>query len=280
MEAKMTKRNAIKLLALLGLPVLVILLLAACGGVSQSEFDATKQQLLAQDQKVTGMQQQLSGKEKEVADLQQQLSAKDKELAEQQSKAAAAASGSGSVKAVIGYEPKPTFTPAPPPTPLPPGVTPPPRPAPPSTLYDSVGPYAFYVETLTSGKHPSKYGLEPTVACVLNGVFKRGMKIVWRFEIIDSATGKRLTDKDEPTIKIHLPNGEDLTARFSQRAGGRNAPDAPYMWAAGWDIPPDYPLGAFDYNIVVTTKDGKTVTWKVPALVQNPGLDSRVQIVD
>lgn len=278
----MTKRNVFNLLLLMGIAVVVAAFLAACGGVSQSEYDATKQQLQAQDQKVAGLQQQLSGKEKEVADLQQQLSAKEKELAEQQSKAAAGASASTGVIAINGYEVKPTFTPAPPPPTPAPGVTPPPRPTAPSSLYDSIGPYAFYVETLTSGKHPSKYGLEPAIACVLSGVFKRGMKIVWRFDIIDTATGKRLTDKEGATVKVHLPNGEDLTARFSQRGGGRNAPDAPYMWASGWDIPPDYPLGAFDYNIVVTTKDGKTVTWKVPALVQSNqgGIDSRVQIID
>ena len=59
-------------------------------------------------------------------------------------------------------------------------------------------------------------------------------------------------------------------------------PDAPWMWAAGWDIPPDYPLGALDYSIVVTTKDGRTDTWKIPALIQKiaNGIDSRVLVVD
>ncbi|MBI4674088.1 MAG: hypothetical protein HY741_20785 [Chloroflexi bacterium] len=258
----MRRKKVFSLFVLCGIAVGVTLLLAACGGISQSEYDATKAQLAAQDQKVAALQQQLSDKEKQIADLQ---------------KAPASKQFTGVV-----WEPKPTWTPKPPPTAAPADFTPPAKRAMPESYTEPVGAYTVYVETLISGKHPSKYGLEPSVGCVVSGVFKRGTKIVWRFELVDTTTGKRLTDKDGATVKIKIPGADDLTGRFSQRAGGAGMPDAPWMWATGWDIPPDYPIGALDYSIVVTNKDGKTFTWKTPALIQSTqgGIDSRVQIID
>ncbi|MBI2938796.1 MAG: hypothetical protein HYY04_00025 [Chloroflexi bacterium] len=244
------------------------LALAACStGISQTDFDAVKKQLASQEQKATALQQQLSAKEKEVADLQQ--------------KAAAAPAGKPGVVTLIGAEKIPPAPPAPTPTPLPPGFTPVPKPTPPPSLYESVGPFAFYVETLSTNH--AKENWIATAACVPNTFFKRGMMIVWRFEVIDTSTGKRVTDRDQPTVKIKLPHGEDVTPRFSQRAGG-SVPTAPYMWGAGWDIPLDYPLGALDYAVQVIVKD-RTATWKPPALIRPAsgaayGIDSRVQIID
>ena len=267
-------RFKIKILFGVILGLTVATLLIACGGVSQTDYDAAKQALAAQDQKNSSLQQQLSTKEKEIADLKAKAAAPA-------APAAPVAQPTAAKQAGINWLPKPTFTPRPPPTPLPAGVAPPPPAQMPASYNDALK-FVYYVETLTSGAHPSIYGLEPTVACVLSGVFKRGTKIVWRFEIIDTSTGKRVTDKDAPTIKIKIPGKDDLTGRFSQRAGGAGMPDAPWMWAAGWDIPPDYPLGALDYSIVVTMKDGRTDTWKIPALVQKiaNGIDSRVLVVD
>ncbi|MBI2938794.1 MAG: hypothetical protein HYY04_00015 [Chloroflexi bacterium] len=239
-----------------------LVLVACAGGVSQSEYDATRQKLSAEERKSAALQQQLSAKEKEVADLQQR---------------AAPPGAPAGVTTLIGAQKVPTPAPPPTPTPLPPGATPPPKPAPPASLYDPV-PFAFYVETLATTS-VSPYGVASTVACTPNSVFKRGMKIVWRFEVIDTSTGKRLTDKDSPTIKVKLPHGDELTSRFSQRAGGR-VPDAPWMWSAAWDIPLDYPLGSFDYGITVVGPGGRTGSFKVPALVSPPSTDSRVKIID
>jgi hypothetical protein len=36
------------------------------------------------------------------------------------------------------------------------------------------------------------------------------------------------------------------------------------MWDASWDIPPDYPVGSFDYTISVTMKDGRTAKFTPP----------------
>jgi hypothetical protein len=46
----------------------------------------------------------------------------------------------------------------------------------------------------------STFGLASTVSCTPNSVFKRGMRLVWRFEIVDVSTGKRVTDQDGATV--------------------------------------------------------------------------------
>src|SRR5574341_1038378 len=77
---------------------------------------------------------------------------------------------------------------APPP---PPGGTParPPLTTP-AFYYEPVGPFFFYVETLTANG-PNKYGFAPPQPCIQSGVFKRGQKMVVRFEILDTKSGKR-----------------------------------------------------------------------------------------
>ncbi len=229
---------------LLGLALIALGLLAvACReGVSRSDYEAVKQQLTEQQEKVAALQKQL-----------------------------VEAQGG----AVVRVKAAPTPTPTPPATPTP--GTPAPRPTPPATYREPVGPFHVYAETLTAAG-VSKYGLQFEPGCVPNSVFKRGTKIVWRFEIVDMATGRRLTDADQPTVKVVLPHGEELSARFSQRGAGR-VPDAPWMWAAAWDIPPDYPLGALDYAISITTRDGRSMLWKPPALVSQTS-DTRVRIME
>ena len=152
---------------------------------------------------------------------------------------------------------------APPPPPAP-GATPAQKLTTPASYYEPVGPFFFYVETLTANTTPNKYGFAPTVACIQSGVFKRGMKIVVRFEVLDTKTGKRVTDKDGATIKLVLPHGEEVPGRWTIRGSVAALPDSAWMWDTSWDIPPDYPVGSLDYRIVVTTKDGRTGTFTPP----------------
>jgi hypothetical protein len=148
----------------------------------------------------------------------------------------------------------------------------------PAFYYEPVGPFFFYVETLTS-LNPSRYGVLSTVPCVQSGVFKRGMRLVFRYEILDTSTGKRITDKDGATTKVRLQHGEELTARWAIRGSAAALPDSAWMWDVAWDIPPDYPVGSLDYTIVVSTKDGRTGTF-VPPIQKTATIDSRVRIVD
>ena len=166
---------------------------------------------------------------------------------------------------------------APPP---PPPAKAPPRPplTTPAFYYEPVGPFFFYVETLTANG-PNKYGFAPTQPCIQSGVFKRGMKMVVRFEILDTSTGKRVTDKDGATIRLVLPHGEEIPGRWAVRGAAAALPDSAWMWDTSWDIPPDYPLGSFDYRITIATKDGRKMTFS-PPIQKTPTLDSRVRIID
>jgi hypothetical protein len=155
--------------------------------------------------------------------------------------------------------------------PRPPMVTP-------AFYYEPVGPFFFYVETLTS-TGPSRYGFTPTVPCIQSGVFKRGMRIVVRFEILDTKSGRRVTNKDEATIKLVLPHGEEIPARWAIRGGANAMPDSAWMWDTSWDIPLDYPLGSFDYRIDIATKDGRKTTFS-PLIQKATSADSRVRIID
>ncbi|HZT08839.1 MAG TPA: hypothetical protein VFC51_17585 [Chloroflexota bacterium] len=147
-----------------------------------------------------------------------------------------------------------------------PGPAVPPGGPPPSTgekpplpdLYSQpVGPFTMYMDVIATG--PSAYGLFTAPGCVLDGVFKRGMKLVWRFEVYDMATGRRVTDRDGATVSISLPDGSQIPARFDQRAPpGEAAPDSPWTWVAVWNIPPDYPLGPVEYAVNVSTSDGRS----------------------
>ena len=162
--------------------------------------------------------------------------------------------------------------------PLPkPAVPPPPARTTPAFYYEPVGPFFFYVETLTNAD-PNKYGIS-TVPCIQSGVFKRGMRIVVRYEILDTKTGKRVTDKDGATTKVRLQHGEELVARWAVRGSVNALPDSAWMWDVAWDIPPDYPVGALDYRIVVNTKDGRTGTF-TPPIQKTATSDTRVRIVD
>jgi hypothetical protein len=184
----------------------------------------------------------------------------------------ATTAGSGATM-LIGAEKK-----LPPPPATPPAAAPAQKLTTPASYYEPVGPFFFYVETLT-GNGPSKYGVAPTVACIQSGVFKRGMRLVVRFEVLDTSTGKRVTDKDGANIKMILPHGEEVIARWTIRGSAAALPDSAWMWDTTWDIPSDYPVGTLDYKIMVTTKDGRTATF-TPPVMKTKTADTRVRIID
>lgn len=268
------KRISAAMLMLVGLAVVASVGACSPSGVAQSDVDAIKQQAAAQEQKAAALQQQLSSSQSELAKLQQALTAKDKEVADLKARPA----GTPGVTVLIGAQKVPIPTPAPAATPVP-GATPPPPPVPPASYYEPLKTIAVYMETLVTTR-VSTLGYAATINCLNSNVFKRGQRIVYRFEVYDPTTGKRIADKDGATVIVRLPHGQELTARWSQRAGGR-VPDAPWMWNTTWDIPLDYPLGGLDYSVVVTAKDGKSLSWKPPALVSAADkLDTRLQIMD
>ncbi len=277
-------------LAAFGLLAGAVLLVVACGGVSQADLDAAKAQLATEQLKtaalqkevstrigeLTTLQQQVTAAKGDTTKLQEQVTAKEKEIVDL-NKAAGALQG---VTVLIGAKAVPTPTPRPTPTPPPAGFVPPPPAKPDAAFLNEVVPFAFYVETLaTSGV--STYGLISFPYCVPNSQFKRGTILVWRFEVFDTSTGKRVTGEEGAKVEIVLPHGEKITPRYTKRGG-----IGPWMWGGAFTIPLDYPLGTFDYQIVVTAKDGRTGTFdqdKValvrPASATAVAIDSRVQIL-
>jgi hypothetical protein len=167
-------------------------------------------------------------------------------------------------------EPQPLITvrqgPAVPPGGPPPDMQLPPIPA---RYSEPAGPFTMYMEAII-GAGPSAYGLFAAPGCTVSGVFKRGMKLVWRFELYDMATGLRLTDQQGAQATISLPDGTTTPAMFAPRGEpGTIAPDSPWTWVAVWHIPTDYPLGPVGYTVNVTTTDGRTgalnpIAWGSP----------------
>lgn len=252
----------------------ISLLLAACGFVSQGDYDAAKEALAAQDQKVGALQQQLSTKEKELAEARQKAAAPETKAAT-----------STDVIPLVGAKQVPPPAPRPTPTPLPPGATPPPPPpaaVPPASFSDVAGLY-IYADTVTSGPGESPFNydaasLNAKASCVQTSVFRRGMRIVWRYEVVDVASGKRLTDKEIESAGVRLPDGAVRSGRFGRHGASETSP---WFWTSNFDIPLNYPLGTLDWVIEVKSKDGKTGSFR-PWVVSIPerGVESRLQIVD
>lgn len=231
-------------LALIGSTFVLSVACSGGSGVSKDDYDKVQQQLQAKAEENDQLQ-------KKLADAQKSPTAP-----------AATTTAASSVVALLGAQKVPKPSPTAVPTGTPPTAAP--RETPPATYYnDKVGAYFVYAETLATTT-ASQFDIASTVSCTASARFVRGQKIVFRLDVIDLGTDKRVTDKDETTVKVVMPNGAEVTGRFSQRGGGRT-PGAPFSWSAGWDIPMDFPLGAINYKIVITK--GTTVyEWRPQSL--------------
>lgn len=261
------KVKRIGLVVFLGLIGMAVALLSGCSsGVSQDEYDTVKQQVSSKDQEISNLRTQLEAAQaagQGTAALQEQLAAKEAELVLLQS-----------IKPYVWTQTWPTPEPRAPATAVPPGYVAPTPVPPDAATVNEVFPFTFAVETLT-GHQISEIAQFPS--CVLTSSFRRGTHLVWRFEVFDTATAKRVTSLDTPSIKLVLPNGEEKAARFARKAG-----TGPWTWVTAWDVPADYPLGAVEYTIVVT-KDGRTGTYdpnKAALVNMDRGIDQRLSIVD
>ena len=135
-----------------------------------------------------------------------------------------------------------------------------------------------HIETFASGPGESEDNLDSVLPCVKTAYFKRGMHLVWRMEIVDTTTGKVLQANDVKDATVKLPTGQESKFRFSRHG---TTEDAPWFWSGGWDIPLDYPLGALDYIVTITTSDGKTATITNLLVMKwaERGMDTRLTIV-
>lgn len=120
-------------------------------------------------------------------------------------------------------------------------------------------PVAVSVDSVTSS--PGAGLVDATAACVQQSVFKRGMHIVFRMSAQDTVTGKALGEAEISDAILQLPSGDELAFKYAKH--GKEA-DSPFFWSTAWDVPMDFPLGAVDYKVVVTTVAGDTATWTQP----------------
>ncbi len=244
-----------------------LLATAACssGDVAQSDYDRVQQQLHDQQTQAQQLRQQLANAPTTAAAATTPVGA------------SSAAASSDGITWLLGAKQVPKATAAPTLAPGAPTPVPVAKPTAPASIYDPV-PFVVYMETLAT-THQSGMDIASSAACTPSGRFVRGQRIVFRYEVVDTSTGKRLTDKDGAKLKIVFPNGDEANGGFSQRGGGKS-PDAPFMWSSNWDIPKDFPLGGIDYKLVITTKDGTSFTWAPPALVDAKlGEDTRPTVV-
>ena len=123
---------------------------------------------------------------------------------------------------------------------------------------------AFYVETLTSSKNESVWGGSANTACTRTNFFPRTERVVWHITMIDAKTGKPVEAADVKYAYLKIPGQPNLKLKYGPH--GKDPLVAPWNWFYGWDIPPDYPLGLVDYQIVVKTKSmthqGEVATFK------------------
>jgi hypothetical protein len=213
------------------------MLLAGCGDtVSKADLEALKAQLAAKEQELATVQQQVTELRKSPV-----VPTRDDD---------ALPIYSAQRMPPVDAAPSPRQ-----PVPVPQDL--------PASYAETLGPYTMYIEHI-AGVGASKYGLSATLGCVQDSVFKRGMKMAFRLELYATATNMRLTPDGHTTVKIALPSGDELPLNFNRRGGLQGAPDAPWQWVTAWHIPPDYPLGAVDYTVLVTDREGKTTSLKPP----------------
>lgn len=133
------------------------------------------------------------------------------------------------------------------------------RPPLPPRYADSVGSYVMAIETIASAE-PSTSGLLASPGCTESSVFKRGMWVIFRFQIYDLSTGKVITDRDGADAQVMLTQGGDVQAYFAPRGEGDPGPDSPWTWVAVWNVPPDFSLGTLPYTVSLKTAEGQTVS--------------------
>ena len=156
--------------------------------------------------------------------------------------------------------------------PVPQGPLPPSTPNVPERFAEPLGPFTMFMEVLASAS-PSEVGLVASPGCVTDSVYKRGMRLVFRFEVYDMDNRVRVTSTDGSTAEVQLPDGTTLPARFAPRGGpGSDPENAPWTWVTVWQIPTDYPLGPVLYSVNVATPDGRAASINPPSLAGQPVL--------
>lgn len=116
-------------------------------------------------------------------------------------------------------------------------------------------------------------------ACVVTPVYKTGEQIVWRAEVFDASTGKKLTDQQVKSLGVSVTvktqDGQTFDMKYGQHP---KQPPKIWMWTVAWQIPPVYPTGTLQYQIIVKDKAGHEVTWQPLGQERKGGYSSLIAI--
>ena len=121
----------------------------------------------------------------------------------------------------------------------------------------------FYVETLTASPGESIYGKAAPSRCTQTNFFARGERAVWHISAVNARTGQLITSKDVKYAYLKIPGVKNIGVTYTPH--GRDPATAPWTWTGRWDIPPEYPLGVVDFELVMKLKKwpkGKVATFK------------------
>lgn len=96
------------------------------------------------------------------------------------------------------------------------------------------------------------------LSCTQQSRFPQGSRIVWRFRALDPISSKALDDKAVKSFDLTLPDGKTQAFKYGPHPATN---PVEFFWTAGFSLPKDYPTGAFNYQIKVTSLDGAIGAW-------------------
>jgi hypothetical protein len=122
--------------------------------------------------------------------------------------------------------------------------------------------YRIFADVVTSGI--GKPGVQG-VNCVAQSVFYPGDTIVFRAVIADGTTGTVLGTADIARLGlqavVNVSDGTKVPLHFTSHPPPVNAPVHRTYWAASMRTGADHPTGTLKWTLVVTDKNGHTVTF-------------------
>lgn len=92
-------------------------------------------------------------------------------------------------------------------------------------------------------------------SCWVMSNYHRGDGVFFRAKVFDPLTGKPMAKTDLKSVVVSLPDGEQLTAKYS---GHPSKKPTDTFWGVLWTIPKDFPTGTVNYTVTATSNDGRT----------------------
>jgi hypothetical protein len=115
---------------------------------------------------------------------------------------------------------------------------------------------ALYVDSV-NGTAPAGTQARP-IGCTQTNVYKRGERVVFRVWGTDLATSELLSNENVSEAHVAIAGQPNVVLGWG--AHGQAGLQV-YFWAKDWIIPKDFPLGATEALVTVTTDSGKTGTY-------------------